>query len=376
MYEYICFCIPIIYFYYFYFYEKNNNNNKKDNVIYIIKKTNNLYENWVKKPEIRKIHEITNELPNTIIFDNLMTIFMLETVANNILKNINYLTKDPLQNQYLKDNMKKTYKNLIEIYDKNYYSYYNIFIYGSSYYKYKNKIKNIVKPYLKKLIYYDIPKEYLPIDSFFRGTHQLIEINLICILNNHKDIKQKLNTDITGTRKLIYKNINIWKELINLLNLLATLDEVDYQHYRNLIYGTSGGESINLRHIQKEIQNIDNLLEFDITETLLGNDLGKKLLISSIKLYQYYSTQFWITHFNLAATTNGIHNTGTKETPIPKLIDKCVSMINSKINNSIHEISLDILKNDEYKRNVIINDVEKKIGLSVYNSSKNILKSV
>ena len=106
MYEYICFCIPIIYFYYFYFYEKNNN--KKDNVIYIIKKTNNLYENWVKKPEIRKIHEITNELPNTILFDNLITIFMLEIIYKNILKNINYLTKDPLQNQYLNDNMKKT----------------------------------------------------------------------------------------------------------------------------------------------------------------------------------------------------------------------------------------------------------------------------
>ena len=373
MYEYICFCIPIIYFYYFYFYEKNN---KKDNVIYIIKKTNNLYENWVKKPEIRKILEITNELPNTIIFDNLITIFMLEIIYKNILKNINYLAKDPLQNQYLNNDLKKIYNNLIEIYDKNYYSYYNIFIYGSNYYKYKNKIKNIVKPYLKKLIYYEIPKQYLPMDSFFRGIHQIIEINIICILNNHKDIKQKLNTDITGTRKLIYKNINIWKELINLLNLLATLDEFEYQHYRNLIYGTSGGESINLRHIQKEIQNIDNLLEFDITETLLGNDFGKKLLISSIKLYQYYSTQFWITHFNLAATTNGIHNTGTKETPIPKLIDKCVSMINSKINNSIHDISIDILKNDEYKRNVIINDVEKKIGLSVYNSSKNILKSV
>jgi len=330
----------------------------------------------VKKPEIRKILEITNELPNTIIFDNLITIFMLETISKNILKNINYLTKDPLQNQYLNNNFKKTYNNLIEIYNKNYYSYYNIFIYGSNYYKYKNKIKNIVKPYLNKLIYYDIPKQYLPMDSFFRGIHQIIEINLICILNNHKDIKQKLNTDITGTRKLVYKNINIWKELINLLNLLATLDEVDYQHYRNLIYGTSGGESINLRHAQKEIQNIDNLLEFDITETLLGNDLGNKLLISSIKLYQYHSTQFWITHFNLAATTNGIHNSGTKETPIPKLIDKCVSMINSKINNSIHDISLDILKNDEYKRNVIINDVEKKIGISIYNSSKNVLKSV
>ena len=374
MLEYIfIFCFPIFYFYYFYFYESNN---KKNDTIYIGKKTNNLYENWVKKPEIKTILDITKELPNTIIFDNLIIIFMLETVYNNILKNINYLTKDPIQNQYLNNNLKKTYKNLIEIYDKNYNSYYNIFIYGSNYYKYKYEIKKIVKPYLKKLVYYDTPKEFLPMDSFFRGIHQLIEINLICILNNHKDIKNKLNTDITGSRKLIYKNINIWKQLINLLNLLATLDEYEYQHYRNLIYGTSGGESINLRHIQKEIQNIDNLLEFNITETLLGNDYGKKLLISSIKLYQYHSTQFWITHFNLAATTNGIHNTGTKETPIPKLIDKCIIMINSKINNSIHHISQEILKDDKYKKNVIINDVQKTIGISIYNSSKNILKEV
>ena len=101
MYEYIFLCIPVVYFYYFYFYESNKEKNKND-TIYIEKKTNNLYENWVKKPEIRNILTITKELPNTIIFDNLITIFMLETVYNNILKNINYLAKDPIQNQYLK----------------------------------------------------------------------------------------------------------------------------------------------------------------------------------------------------------------------------------------------------------------------------------
>jgi len=118
MYEYILFCFPFIYFYYFYFYESNNNNNNKkdiNNESDIIKKTNNLYENWVKKPEIRNILEITNSLPNTIIFDNLITIFMLETVYNNILKNINYLTKDPIQNQYLNNNwyLLTTLKNFL-----------------------------------------------------------------------------------------------------------------------------------------------------------------------------------------------------------------------------------------------------------------------
>ena len=108
MYEYILFCIPVVYFYYFYFYENNSENNKKNDTIFIVKKTNNLYENWAKKPEIRTILDITKELPNTIIFDNLITIFMLETVYNNILKNINYLTKDPIQNQYLNNNLKNT----------------------------------------------------------------------------------------------------------------------------------------------------------------------------------------------------------------------------------------------------------------------------
>ena len=158
MYEYIfIFCITSLYFYYFYLYKNNNKNINNESII--IKKTNNLYENWVKKPEMRNICEITKDLPNTIIFNNLITIFMLETIYNNVSKNINALAKDPLQKQYVTNYFKKIYMNLIEIYDKNYYSYYNVFIYGTNYYKYKNKIKKIVQPYLKTLINYDIPKK-------------------------------------------------------------------------------------------------------------------------------------------------------------------------------------------------------------------------
>ena len=371
MYYYLILFTPILY----YFFNTYNNNTDNKSIL-IIKKTNNLYENWVKKPEMRNILDVTKDLHKTIIFDNLITIFMMEIIYNNILQNINSLTEDQIQRQYLNNNLKKIYQNLIEIYNKNYNSYCNIFIYGLNYYKYKNKIKKIVQPYLNKLIIYNIPKQFIPMDSFFRGIHQLIEINLVFILNNHKIIKQNLNNDITNTRQLIYKNINVWQELIQLLNILSTLDEFNYQHYRNLIYGTSGGESINLRYIQKEIQNIDKFLDFDIVETLLGNNNDKKLLISGIKLYQYYSTQFWMTHFNLAASTNGLDNKGTMGTPIPKLIDKCFIMIKTDINNSINKISQEILKNDEYKKNVEINNVEKKIGLSIYNSSRNILKEV
>ena len=99
------------------------------------------------------------------------------------------------------------------------------------------------------------------------------------------------------------------------------------------------------------------------------NQKNKKYLVSTIKIYQYYSTQFWLTHFNLAASTNGIQNKGTKETPILKLIDRCITMTDTKINNVIHEISKEV-KDNTYKKKVIINDKERLIGISVYNSSK------
>ena len=39
---------------------------------------------------------------------------------------------------------------------------------------------------LNTLIDYEIPDEFLPIESTFRGIHQMIEINLIYILKNHE----------------------------------------------------------------------------------------------------------------------------------------------------------------------------------------------
>ena len=86
-------------------------------------------------------------------------------------------------------------------------------------------------------------------------------------------------------------------------------------------------------------------------------------------MYQYYSTQFWLTHFNLAASTNGIKNKGTKETPIIKLIDRCITMTDTKINNAIHKVSEEV-KDDSYTKKVRLNDKERCIGISIYNSSK------
>ena len=186
--------------------------------------------------------------------------------------------------------------------------------------------------------------------------------------NENEDINENINRDNEIVKELIYKNISIWDELIQLLNLLSSMDEYKYQKYRNLIYGTSGGESINLRKLQKRIQNLDNFIEFDIIKIIMNRD-DKKYIISAIKMYQYYSTQFWLTHFNLAASTNGIKNKGTKETPIIKLIDRCITMTDTKINNAIHKVSEEV-KDDSYTKKVIVNDKERCIGISIYNSSK------
>ena len=99
------------------------------------------------------------------------------------------------------------------------------------------------------------------------------------------------------------------------------------------------------------------------------NQDDKKYIISAIKMYQYYSTQFWLTHFNLAASTNGIKNKGTKETPIITLIERCITMTDTKINNAIHKVSEEV-KDDSYTKKVIVNDKERCIGVSIYNSSK------
>ena len=148
------------------------------------------------------------------------------------------------------------------------------------------------------------------------------------------------------------------------------MDEYKYQKYRNLIYGTSGGESINLRKIQKRIQNLDKYISGDMYDIMI-HQKEDKYLLSAIKMYQYYSTQFWLTHFNLAASTNGIKNKGTKETPIIKLIERCITMTDTKINNTIHKVSEEV-KDDSYTKKVIVNEKERCIGVSIYNSSKEI----
>ena len=332
-----------------------------------IEQTNNLYENWIKKPEMIYIFKELNRIPLFNKNKNIIYIAMIEVIYNNINKNLHLLTTDNQQLKFYKNMLNKIYINLYQIYDIKDYKIYN---YGINYYYYIYKINN----YLNLLIDYNIDEEYLPIEIFFRGIHQIIEINLLNLIEKQEEIETMININNDIVKEIIYNNISIWNELIELLNLLSSLDELQYQKYRNLIYGTSGGESINLRKIQKRIQNLDKYISGDIYEIIMGQKEDKYLL-SAIKIYQYYSTQYWLTHFNLASSTNGIKNKGTKETPITKLIDKCINMMDTKINNVIHKVSEEV-KDDSYKKKIIVNDKERIIGLSIYNSSKSILKLV
>ena len=332
-----------------------------------IEQTNNLYENWIKKPEMIYIFKELNSIPLFNKNKNIIYIAMIEVIYNNINKNLHLLTTDNQQFKFYKNMLNKIYINLYRIYDIKDYKIYN---YGINYYYYIYKINN----YLNLLIDYNIDEEYLPIEIFFRGIHQIIEINLLNLIEKQEEIETMININNDIVKEIIYNNISIWNGLIELLNLLSSLDELQYQKYRNLIYGTSGGESINLRKIQKKIQNLDKYISGDIYEIIIGQKEDKYLL-SAIKMYQYYSIQYWLTHFNLASSTNGIKNKGTKETPITKLIDKCITMMDTKINNVIHKVSEEV-KDDSYKKKIIVNDKERIIGLSIYNSSKSILKLV
>ena len=326
-----------------------------------IEQTNNLYENWIKKPEMIYILKELNRIPLFNRNKNIIYIAMIEVIYNNINKNLHLLTTDNQQLKFYKNMLNKIYINLYQIYDIKDYKIYN---YGINYYYYIYKINNN----LNLLIDYNIDEEYLPIEIFFRGIHQIIEINLLNLIEKQEEIEIMININNDIVTKIIYNNISIWNELIELLNLLSSLDELQYQKYRNLIYGTSGGESINLRKIQKKIQCLDTFIQLDIYD-IIKNKKDDKYLISLIKLYQYYTTQFWLTHFNLAASTNGIKNKGTKETPIIKLIDRCINMTDTKINNAIHKVSEEV-KDDSYTKKVIVNDKERCIGISIYNSSK------
>ena len=325
----------------------------------------NLYENWIKKGTMLLIIKESKEISLFNDHTNLIYMRMIDVIYQNIKDYLHLLTTDHQQLHFYESMFDKIYHNLYHHYNIKDYKFYN---YGLLYYYNMYEIYHS----LNLLTDYEIDEEYRPIEVFFRGIHQIIEINLLYLMKEQDRIETLLNVENEVAKEIIYHSISIWGELIELLNLLSSLDEFQYQKYRNLIYGTSGGDSINLRKIQKRIQKLDTFVTFDIHDTIMNQKRDKHLL-SAIKLYQYYSTQFWLTHFNLASSTNGIQNKGTKETPILKLIDKCIHMTDTKINRTIYDISKEV-NDDQSKIKVKINDKEKLIGMSIYNSSKEYLQ--
>ena len=325
----------------------------------------NLYENWIKKGTMLLILKESKEISLFNDHTNLIYMRMIDVIYQNIKDYLHLLTTDHQQLHFYESMFDKIYHNLYHHYNIKDYKFYN---YGLLYYYNMYEIYHS----LNLLTDYEIDEEYRPIEVFFRGIHQIIEINLLYLMKEQDRIETLLNVENEVAKEIIYHSISIWGELIELLNLLSSLDEFQYQKYRNLIYGTSGGDSINLRKIQKRIQKLDTFVTFDIHDTIMNQKRDKHLL-SAIKLYQYYSTQFWLTHFNLASSTNGIQNKGTKETPILKLIDKCIHMTDTKINRTIYDISKEV-NDDQSKIKVKINDKEKLIGMSIYNSSKEYLQ--
>ena len=327
--------------------------------------TDNLYENWIKK---HTMNTIIHSLKQYSFFDehpHFIYLSMIEELYQNINNSIHLLNIHSHQYKYCKRLLYSIYSNLYTVYTKDYCLCETIQYY---YFKNKKDVKELLQPFTS----YEIDDEYLPIETFFRGIHQLIEVNLLYLLHEHNKIEVLMDIENETIKDIIYHCISIWKQLIETLHLLSSLDELYYQKYRNMIYGTSGGESINLRKLQKKIQNLDTLLSFDIYETIVHKKKDR-YLISAVKLYQYYSTQFWLTHFNLASSTNGIQNKGTKETPVLQLIDKCIHMVDTKINRSIYDVSQEVC-DPSSRINICIQTTEKSIGKSIYNSSKEFLK--
>ena len=62
-----------------------------------LNKTNNLYENWIKKPEMNLIIQKANQL--TLFNENpeLIYMIMIETISNNIKNNLDLITTDSYQ---------------------------------------------------------------------------------------------------------------------------------------------------------------------------------------------------------------------------------------------------------------------------------------
>ena len=74
-----------------------------------LNKTKNLYENWIKKPEMNLIIQKANQL--TLFNENpeLIYMIMIEIISKNINNNLNLLTTDNYQLEFYKKSIDKIY---------------------------------------------------------------------------------------------------------------------------------------------------------------------------------------------------------------------------------------------------------------------------
>ena len=66
-----------------------------------LNKTNNLYENWIKKPEMNLIIQKANQLTLFNKNPELIYMIMIEIISKNIINNLNLLTTDNYDVSYM-----------------------------------------------------------------------------------------------------------------------------------------------------------------------------------------------------------------------------------------------------------------------------------
>ena len=177
----------------------------------------NLYENWIKKETMILILEKSKEISLFSENMNLIYMGMIQVIYQNIKKHFHLLVTDHQQHKFYEGMLDKIYNNLYYHYG---IKYYKIFHYGLFYYYNMYEINDL----FCLLTEYEIDdKEYLSIEVFFRGIHQIIEINLLYLMKEQDKIERLLNMDHVVVKEIIYHNVSIWGELIELLHSLLNL---------------------------------------------------------------------------------------------------------------------------------------------------------
>ena len=184
----------------------------------------NLYENWIKKGTMLRILKESKEISLFNDHTNLIYMRMIDVIYQNIKDYLHLLTTDHQQLHFYESMFDRIYHHLYHHYDIKDHKLYN---YGLLYYYNMYGIYDS----LNLLTDYEIDEEYLPIEVYFRGIHQIIEINLLYLMKEQDKIETLLNVENEVVKGIIYHSISIWSELIELLNLLSSLDEFQYQKY-------------------------------------------------------------------------------------------------------------------------------------------------